>query len=226
MPTLHVTDLELHRQLSSGDESVLGVILKLHGPAVLALLRQRFGGLLVEQDFEDVLAMSLFRVWQHRKNYDPNKASLRVWLFRIAANLCRDVLKFGWQKARQLEVPDAGQLSNAVSHDVTGSSAFENNVRFDVDHAAEDSSDAARASESSDRNSDRQIVKELRQILNGLPEAQRRILLADAASPEGKVSSQDLSNELGIPASTVRVYRRRAIQHLRKEMDHRGIRRQ
>jgi RNA polymerase sigma factor (sigma-70 family) len=222
MPTLHVTDLELHRQLSGGDEAVLGVILKLHGPAVLALMRQRFGGLLVEQDFEDVLAMSLFRVWQHRENYDPNKASLRVWLFRIGANLCRDVLKYGWQKARQLEVPDSGQLLNAVARGTDNDSNNENNVRIDSDHSTEDAGDLA----GHDESDDHQIVKELRQILNGLPEAQRRILLADAASPDGKVSSQDLSNELGIPASTVRVYRRRAIQHLRKEMDRRGIRRE
>ena len=212
MPTLFVTDLELHQQLTSGDESVLGVILRLHGPTVLALLKQRFGGLLVEHDFEDVLAMSLFRVWQHRENYDPNKASLRVWLFRIAANLCRDVLKFGWQKARQLEVPDAGQLSNAVADDAGHDGLGDEPLATD------------RHADGSSAN-DRQLVKELRQILNGLPEAQRRILLADAASPDGKVSSQDLSHELGIPASTVRVYRQRAIQHLRNEMDRRGLRR-
>jgi DNA-directed RNA polymerase specialized sigma24 family protein len=60
---------------------------------------------------------------------------------------------------------------------------------------------------------------QLRELLALLPENQRRIVLADADSPDGSVSSGDLAKELGIPASTVRVYRRRALERLRREIE-------
>ena len=57
------------------------------------------------------------------------------------------------------------------------------------------------------------------QSLALLPEKQRRIVLADAESRDGLVASHDLAKELGIPQSTVRVYRRRALERLRREIE-------
>jgi DNA-directed RNA polymerase specialized sigma24 family protein len=65
--------------------------------------------------------------------------------------------------------------------------------------------------------------EQLRELLALLPENQRRIVLADAGSRDGVVASHDLAKELGIPPSTVRVYRRRALERLRREIQLRGF---
>lgn len=187
------------RRLRDGDESVLEAILRADGPAVRGLLRQKFGGMLIAADFEDILAAALFRVWKYRDRYDPGRASLRVWYYRIAANVARDVLRYGWQKARQMEVPCEPVVLASV-----------------IDGGVTHNEPEPQASGSSE------MKRDLREVLDLLPDAQRKIVMADAASRDGKVSSQQLSSELGIPAATVRVYRRRAIERLRTEMDRRG----
>lgn len=193
---------DLGSQLQAGNQEVLERILRVHGPPILALLKQRFSGLLTPHDFEDVLGAALFRVWQHRLRFDPSLASLRVWLFRIAENIARDVLKHGWHKARQLE------LSLEPSH-----------LAMTVDRRAIDHNAPVEA----DRNAPELRISPalLRELLALLPENQRRIVLADADSPDGQVASQQLATELGIPPSTVRVYRRRALERLRREIEQR-----
>lgn len=94
---------DLGARLRAGDEDVLADILHAHGPPITALLKVRLSWQLTTVDLEDVLATALFRLWQHRERFDASKASLRVWLFRIAENIARDVFKHGWHKARQLE---------------------------------------------------------------------------------------------------------------------------
>jgi RNA polymerase sigma-70 factor (ECF subfamily) len=194
---------DLGAQLRAGDESVLERILRTHGPPILALLKQRFAGRLNPTDFEDVLAVALFRIWQNRVRFDPIQASLRVWLFRIAENIARDVLRHGWQKARQLEQSfEPAMLAMTIDCRAT-------------DNHSESDEDAIPAL--------RIPPDVLRELVQMLPDSQRYIILADANSPEGTVASQDLANELGIPATTVRVYRRRALERLRREIEQREV---
>ncbi len=183
---------ELERRLRAGDELVLTDILRTHGPPVRAVLKRRFGSTLDDSDWEDVLAVALFRVWQARDRFDPLKASLRVWFFRIAENAARDVLKVGWQKARLLEVgvePIALAEVAAFRH-------------LDLPLPTE----TLISSES------------LQAALALLPEAQRQIVMADAQSRDGIVPSEQLGAELGLPPGTVRVYRKRALDRLRREL--------
>lgn len=195
---------DLETQLRAGNEAVLEGILRIHGPPILALLKQRFGGRLTATDFEDVLAVALFRIWQNRLRFDSRLASLRVWFFRIAENTARDVLKHGWHKARQLEqIVEPTLLATAI------------------DHRSED-----QANSDSDRDASLTLripLDELRELLAMLPASQRYIIMADANSPEGIVASGELANELGIPQGTVRVYRRRALERLRREIELREL---
>lgn len=196
------TESPVSRRLKSGDESVLNDVLRALGPPVLSVLKRKYGGLLQDGDFEDALATALFRLWHYRKRFDPTQSSLRVWFFRIADNVTRDVLRHGWQKTRQMEVSwEPAALASLTDHH------DESPAPVNGSHETTEST----------------LSRELQEILRSLPEAQRRIILADAVSTDGKVPSQDLSNELGIPASTVRVYRRRAIERIRSEMDRRGL---
>lgn len=196
---------DLGARLRTGDEEALELILRMHGPTILALLKQKFYGALTDTDFEDVLAAALFRLWQHRTRFDPSLASLRVWFFRIAENLARDVLKHGWQKAKRLErSTEPTLLAEAVD-------------RSSINDESNDDEDSLQQPKLSIP------LEQLKELLSLLPENQRRIVLADADSRDGVVPSHDLARELGIPPSTVRVYRRRALERLRREIEKRGL---
>lgn len=196
---------DLEEKLRAGDEAVLEAILRTHGPPILALLKQRFVGRLTTTDFEDVLAVALFRIWQNRIRFDPMLASLRVWFFRIAENTARDVLKHGWHKARQLErTVEPMFLETAIDHrSMPESTSFDSGIKGSLPL--------------------RVSTDQLRELLAMLPDSQRHIILADANSPGGTVASRDLAQELGIPQATVRVYRRRALERLRHEIERREL---
>ena len=194
--------LELAVRLLDNDEDVLEEILRAFGPPVLFVLRQKFDGVLTREDIEDVVSIALDRLWQSRQRYDDRRGSLKTWLFAIAENAARDVLKLGWHKARELEC-DLGK-------------------DFDVDQlpcAATDDppSEQPRAAKSPSR-----AEADLRDIVEALPEVQRRIVSTDAHAKDRVASSEWLAEELGIPVGTVRVYRKRAMDRIRAEMRKRG----
>ena len=68
-----------------------------------------------------------------------------------------------------------------------------------------------------------ELVSALREIVATLPEAQRRIVWADALNPHGPVDGGVLAEELGIPPGTVRVYRKRGLDRIRKELERRNL---
>lgn len=196
MPPTHDTDFA--GQLKAGNERVLEDLLRAVGPAVRAVLRRKYAGVLSPSDLDDVLAIGLFRLWVARERFDAAKGSLRVWFLRIADNAARDVLRLGWQKARQLEsAVDPDRLAEQLD--------WRDDSEFDR------SADTA------------QEVVAIREIVAGLPETQRRIVLADSHSRDGSESSQLLAAELGIPTGTIRVYCKRALDRIRDELKQRGF---
>lgn len=188
-------ELTSEARLLAGDETVLEVLLRNDGPSVAALLRKRFPGVLTDSDVEDVLAAGLFRVWQHRHRFNPQLASLRVWFCRICENVARDLLRLGWHRARRRE--------------------------RSVDHGELQAHAVPVGDESRSAPTLRICPEQLFELLHSLPDHQRRILLADAESRDGAVPSRELAAELGIPPSTVRVYRRRALERLKRAIEQR-----
>lgn len=195
-------DTELAQRLLENDQGSLDDVLRAFGAVVLALLRRRFREVLREEDLEDVLSMGLYRLWKSRHLYDPARASLRVWWFRICENSARDVLRMGWQKARTRE----------IGADVSLLGFMESSTACSPDNSDSSAGDLAPSL----------VHQDLRDILSELPDVQRTILLADAAARDTVACSQRLGDELGIPASTVRVYRKRAMDRVRSEMARRG----
>ena len=195
-------DADIAQRLLGNDQSCVEDVLRSYGPGILALLRRRFRDVLREEDLEDVLSMGLFRMWMSRHRYQRELASLRVWLYRICENAARDVLRMGWQKARAREVNPEVALIGCSGR---SKSMSQESNETDVD----ETSPAA-------------VHHDLKEVLSEIPEVQRAILLADAAARDGVACSQRLSDELGIPASTVRVYRKRALERVRRELRARG----
>ncbi len=195
-------DTELAQRLLGNDQSGLEDILRAFGAGVLALLRRRFREVLREEDLEDVLSMGLFRLWNSRHRYDPARASLRVWWFRICENSARDVLRMGWQKARARETATDIALIGCVASSSGRAS----------DQHCETTMESVTSA----------MQQDLRDVLSELPEIQRSILLADASTRDVVACSHRLGDEFSVPAATIRVYRKRAMDRVKREMLLRG----
>jgi len=178
-------------------ESALRGLVEAHEGVVRAVLGRRYAGALGADDIDDVVAVATHRMWKGREKISELR-SPRAWFLRVADNAARDVLRYGWQKARQLEV--------AADAEWLGSFPDEPKVLPDPQEAVGG-----------------ELVEALREIVAELPEAQRRIVWADALNPDGPVASESLAAELGIPAGTVRVYRKRGLDRIRQEMEKRNL---
>jgi RNA polymerase sigma factor (sigma-70 family) len=193
-------NLRLAMALLDNDESVLVEILRLYGPDIIALLHNRFTkrlGVLRYEDIEDAVSIALGKLWKARAKYDDSKQSIRAWFYKIAERVALDVLKHGWYKARDLEE----NLGQDRLEETPG--------RVETNGASTKGGDAKKTAKEA---SDLQI------ILNKLSDAQRAIVMADAACRDGNASNEHLADELGIPAANVRVYRGRAYATIRKEL--------
>ena len=188
--------------LLDNDERALEDILRLYGPEITELLHRKFTlhlGVLKYEDIEDVLVIALNRLWDARATYDDKKQTIRVWFYCIAENAAKDVKKLGWHKASKLE-------------SLPGKEWFEQNPTCEASAPADAKKAKAEAKE----------LKDLKSVVDNLPEVQRRIVLADAASRDDVAASADLAPELGIPVAYVKVYRKRAMDTIRKEMQKLG----
>jgi RNA polymerase sigma factor (sigma-70 family) len=181
-------------ELDREDQWLRGV-LRDHAPAVRGLLRARYLAF-DAADIDDVVIIALTRLWTVRHRYEREKSSLKTFFFRIADNVARNVLRCGWYQARNLEVV------------------------LDDRHVAPGSGDASSGADAScgagaGSPGSSQLLQDLRTIINELPDNYRRIILADGCSPDRVASAELLSQELQIPAGTVRVYRNRAMNAIR-----------
>ena len=158
------------------------------------ILIPRYRGGLTPSDIDDVVAVAAHRLWKHRSEFAALR-SPRAWFVRIADNVARDVLRYGWQKARQLEVAAEKSYLESFSPQKTVAASDPDPV----------------------------LVEKIRVIVEGLPEKQRKIIWADALSSDGNIAAEDLARELGIPPGTVRVYRKRALDRLRKLFTEHGL---
>jgi RNA polymerase sigma-70 factor (ECF subfamily) len=54
-------------------------------------------------DAEDAAQETLLRAWKHGGDHDPARASLRTWVYRIATNVCLDMLRSARRRARAVD---------------------------------------------------------------------------------------------------------------------------
>lgn len=56
---------------------------------------------------EDAVQETLFKAWRNLDTFE-GRSSLRTWLYRIASNVCFDMLKSGQRRAMPMDLNEAG----------------------------------------------------------------------------------------------------------------------
>jgi len=86
---------------AAGDGDAAAPLASRHAPRVLAVATRMLGD---RFEAEDVTQEALLRLWKIAPDWQPGRARVSTWLYRVAANLCTDRLR---QRARLSPLSDA-----------------------------------------------------------------------------------------------------------------------
>lgn len=88
------SDDALIRAVAAGDERAFRQLVARHGPKLRAIA----GQFLSDGDADDAVQDALIRLWQHAGRFDPSRAAVSTWLYRIIVNRCIDIRRqrFRW----------------------------------------------------------------------------------------------------------------------------------
>ena len=185
-------------KLVCSEESVYEDIVRNYAPAIQAwLLSLPYG--LSPDDAEDIVCEGIMRLWEKRENYKESEGTVRNYLYKIAKNLLLDRPKTSRFKTMQQERHFSDEYLKNI--------------------AAPKKKSARKSSE----DQDMPILIVLREAIRELPEMHRKVLLEDAGATE-ELPAAELGKILGgIPAGTIRQYRKRGKDTLRRKLAERGF---
>lgn len=83
----HDDSAELMAAMARGDRRALQRLIARHGGALTQVATRYLG---TSEDADEVVQDVFLRAWRRADRYDPSKARVSTWLYRIAVNLCID----------------------------------------------------------------------------------------------------------------------------------------
>ena len=98
VPDSDMADRDAMLRLAGGEDEALRELVERHGPGIVRLLERLVGD---RHDALDLCQETFLRVHRYRADYDPERP-FRIWMYTIAANLGRNVLR---ARRRFLRVP-------------------------------------------------------------------------------------------------------------------------
>ena len=84
------SDETLLAAYAAGDVSAAAPLARRHAPRVLAVAQRMLGD---ASEAEDVTQDALMRLWRIAPDWEPGRAKVSTWLYRVTANLCTDRLR-------------------------------------------------------------------------------------------------------------------------------------
>lgn len=84
------SDDDLVALMARGNGSALSDVIERHGNRIAALARRMLGP---GGDIDDVVQETFIRLWQRAALWQPGRAQLSTWLYRVASNLSIDRLR-------------------------------------------------------------------------------------------------------------------------------------
>jgi RNA polymerase sigma-70 factor, ECF subfamily len=100
-------DAELMLRLKNGEDSMLNELMSRWQQSLVAFIYRYIGH---EADALDLAQETFVRIYETRRRYTV-RAKFSTWLFAIAANLCRNYLR--WRQRRRESVPEPLDSGNA-----------------------------------------------------------------------------------------------------------------
>ncbi|MEM6676338.1 MAG: sigma-70 family RNA polymerase sigma factor [Pseudomonadota bacterium] len=73
--------------IAAGDQAALVALMTAQGPGLRAVATRYLGSAV---EAEDVVQETFVKAWQRADRYDPSRAAVSTWLYRIAVNACID----------------------------------------------------------------------------------------------------------------------------------------
>lgn len=101
-------DAELMLRLKNGEDSILNELMSRWQQSLVAFIYRYIGH---EADALDLAQETFVRVYETRRRYTV-QAKFSTWLFTIAANLCRNYLR--WRQRRREPVPETQETEDAA----------------------------------------------------------------------------------------------------------------
>lgn len=78
-----VEDSIIISKMEAGDEEGLRMMLRKYAPKLKGWLTMTYGGMLSNEDIDDVLNKAAFKIWKAVSQYNEGRGSFSAWIFRI-----------------------------------------------------------------------------------------------------------------------------------------------
>ena len=113
------TEKEIITFLKNGDKKAITLLYESYSDSLFGVIKK----IIPDDDTaQDVLQESFVKIWRYAKKYDPNKAKLFTWLYRIAYNTAIDKVRSQKNKSGkeiQIETSSVYKItSNELNQDV------------------------------------------------------------------------------------------------------------